>query len=79
MIDTSSLTDYTFAQIKLAAKAAMMSAALGGSSISIGGRVIGRITPDEARKLYDWATQMEADENTLSPGGTALVQYGERV
>lgn len=76
-IDTSQLTDYTWAQIKLAAKHAMMSAAVGGAQLSIGGRSIGRISIEDAKKLYQMAEQMEADESG-NGGGIALVQFGER-
>ena len=78
-IDTSLLTDYTWAQIKLAAKHAMMSAAVGGNTLSINGRAIGRISIDEAKKLYELAEEMDAAEATESPGGLAIVRYGERV
>lgn len=78
-IDTSLLTDYTGAQLKLAAKHAMMTAAVGGGELIINGRTIGRITIDAAKKLYEFAEQLSADEATDSGGGLALVQYGERV
>lgn len=78
-IDVSSLTDYTWAQIKLAAKHAMVSAAVGGSQLTINGRSIGRISITEAKALYELADQMERDESTDSNGGTALVNIGERV
>jgi hypothetical protein len=78
-VDTSQLTDYTWAQIKLAAKHAMVSAAVGGSTLTIAGRTLGRISISEAKALYELATQMEQDELNGATGGTALVQYGERV
>lgn len=76
-IDTSQLTDYSWAQIKLAAKHAMVSAAVGGGTLTIAGRNIGRITIDQAKKLYEFADQMEQDEAVDSGGGTAIVEYGE--
>lgn len=75
--DTSQLTDYSWAQIKLAAKHAMLSAAVGGAQLTIGGRTIGRITIEEAKKLYEMADDMEATADTLSPGGVVLGVYGE--
>lgn len=78
-IDVDSLTDYSWAQIKVAAKHAMVRAAVGGAQLSIAGRSFGSISIDEAKKLYELASQMEVDESTDSSGGTALVQYGERV
>jgi len=78
-IDTTQLTDFTWAQLKLAAKHAMMSAAVGGANVSIAGRSLGRITIEEARKLYELAETMEQIEAGAGTGGTALAQYGERV
>lgn len=77
-IDTSLLTDYTWAQIKLAAKHAMMQAAVGGNTLSINGRMIGRISIKEAKDLYELATQMESDESEGETGGIGLAGYGER-
>lgn len=78
-VDTSALTDYSWSDIAKAAKQAMMSAAVGGNTLSINGRSIGRITIDEAKQLYELAQQMIADETSGSEGGIALVKYGERV
>jgi hypothetical protein len=78
-IDVSQLTDYAWSDIKKAAKTAMMKAALGGSQLTINGRLIGRISIDEAKKLYELATQAESDESSTDNSGTALVRYGERV
>jgi hypothetical protein len=77
--DPSTLTDYSWSEIKIAAKAAMVSAAMGGANYTIRGRQLGRITIKEATALYDFATQMEADEASGSSGGLALVRFGERV
>lgn len=77
-IDTSLLADYSWSDIKKAAKHAMVSAAVGGSSLTINGRTIGRISIDEAKKLYELATQQESDESDTG-SGLALVRYGERV
>ncbi len=78
-IDASQLTEYTWAQIATAAKVAMISAAIGGANYTINGRSFGRITVSEATKLYEFAIQMQTDESNDSPGGLALVRYGERV
>jgi hypothetical protein len=75
----SALTDYSWSDIMKAAKHAMVTAALGGQNLSIGGRAIGRISIEDAKKLYELAQQMVNDETTESSGGTALVQFGERV
>lgn len=76
--DTSQLTDYSWAQIRLAAKEAMLKAAVGGSSISINGRMISRITPREARDLYNFACEMESIESgTADSSGMALIEFKE--
>lgn len=77
-IDTSLLTDYAWSDIAKAAKHAMMQAAVGGNTLQINGRTIGRISIDEAKKLYELATQMQNDDDTSSENGLALVQFGER-
>lgn len=77
-IDLSQLTDYTWPEIKLAAKHAMVQAAVGGAQLSIGGRSLGRITIEEATKLYNFAERMIADEGG-NGGGIALIRYGDRV
>ena len=78
-IDVSALTDYTWAQIAIAAKHAMVSAAVGGGTLSIEGRSIGRISISEAKTLYELAQQMQADEAAGTHGGNVLVKFGERV
>ena len=78
-IDTSALTEYSWADIQKAAKQAMITAAVGGSNYAINGRSFGRISIKEAKELYELATQMIADESTESGGGIALVRYGERM
>jgi hypothetical protein len=76
-VDTSLLTDYTFAQIKLAAKHAMVSAAVGGAELRMpDGRNIGRISPEQARSLYEWADEMAQIEDNLG-GMNALANFGE--
>jgi len=77
--DTSQLTDYSFADIALAAKHAMIQAAVGGATLSIGGRSIGRISMEDAMALYNFAIAAANDESEDAGGGIALVQYGERV
>jgi hypothetical protein len=79
--DPSTLTDYSWSDIAKAAKASMVASAMGGNTISVNGRNLGRISIDEAKKLYELATQMVADEaaaSTGTDGGLALVQFGER-
>jgi hypothetical protein len=76
-IDLSTLTDYAWADIAKAAKAAMVNAALGGNTLSINGRTIGRISIDEASKLYDLATQQAAADANNTGGMNVLVQFGE--
>jgi hypothetical protein len=79
--DPSALTDYSWSDIAKAAKAAMVAAAMGGDTLAINGRTIGRISIDEAKKLYEMATQAQADEaaaSTGTDGGLVLVQYGDR-
>jgi hypothetical protein len=77
--DPSTLTDFSWSDIKKAAKAAMVNAAMGGATYTINGRQLGRISITEAKALYELATQMEADEASDSADGIALVRYGERV
>lgn len=78
-IDTSLLTDYTWTQIKLGAKHAMMQAAVGGNTLTINGRAIGRITIEEARKLYTFAEEMEQIDDNGTYGRNILVQFNEVV
>lgn len=78
-IDVSQLVDYSWSDIAKAAKTSMLNSALGGSTLSINGRAIGRISIKEAKELYETATTMMNDESTDAGGGTALVQYGERL
>ncbi len=75
----AALTDIPWSDIQKAAKTAMVSAALGGSNLTVNGKTIGRITEQEAIRLYNFATQQVADESTDAGSGIALVQYGERV
>jgi hypothetical protein len=80
--DLSTLTDYAWSDIAKAAKHAMVTAALGGENLIINGRTIGRISISDALELYNAATAVaEAEEAASgdSGGGTALVQFGERV
>lgn len=78
-LDPSTLTDFSWSDIKKAAKAAMVNAAMGGNTLTINGRTIGRISITEAKKLYEMAEDMIAAESTDASGGTALVQFGEAV
>lgn len=77
-VDLSLLTDYTWTQIKLAAKHAMVQAAVGGSSLAINGRQISRISIEEAKKLYNLAAEMETIEGGDSDAtGIALIEFRE--
>lgn len=78
-VDPTQLADYSWADIQKAAKAAMVAAAVGGSSLSINGRSIGRISVADARALYDTATEMLLLESGEAPGGAALVQFRDPV
>ena len=74
--DIAALTDYSFSEIKKAAKQAMINCALGGSTLTIQGRTISRVTLEDARRLYDWADaqeQLSGDAN----GGRALITFDE--
>lgn len=71
--DIASLTDYSFAEIKKAAKAAMINCALGGTTLTINGRTLQRVTLDDARRLYQWAEQMESEGD--ANGGRALITF----
>lgn len=77
-IDLSQLTDYSWSDIKVAAKHAMVQAAVGGATLTVGGRAIARISIGDARKLYELAERMIADEAGTG-GGIALVKYGAKV
>jgi hypothetical protein len=77
--DTSQLTDYSWSDIQKAAKHAMISAAVGGGTLTINGRTIGRISIADAKLLYETATEQVNAESTDAAGGIALVKYGERV
>lgn len=77
-VDLSLLTDYTWTQIKLAAKHAMVQAAVGGSSLAINGRQISRISIEEAKKLYNLAAEMETTEGgDADATGIALIEFRE--
>ena len=80
-IDLTQLTDYSWSDIAKAAKHAMVSAAVGGDTLTMpDGRAIGRISIDEAKKLYQFATeQAQADAAGANGGGIALAQFGDRV
>ncbi len=77
-IDVTQLTDYSWSDIAKAAKMAMMGAALGGANYTINGRQFGRISIEDAKKLYELALSNINDDSTDASGGLALVRYGER-
>lgn len=76
-IDVTQLTDYSWADIAKAAKQAMMTIALGGTSMRLpDGRTIERISVEDAKALYEVATANASAEDS-SGGGIALVRFGE--
>ncbi len=77
-VDTAQLVDYSWSDIAKAAKQAMMGAALGGANFSINGRMLGRITIQDAKTLYELAQQNIADESDTG-GGIAIVRVGEPI
>jgi hypothetical protein len=77
-INTSTLTDYTWAQIKLGCKHSMLAGALGGVNLAIEGRTIGRYSADEVMALYKFADEMETIEtNAEQGGGIAQVVFAD--
>jgi len=76
-VDVSLLSDYAWSDIAKAAKMAMMNAALGGANYSINGRSFGRITIEQATKLYETAIAMAEEEANAGYGKNALAQFGE--
>lgn len=78
-IDTTLLTDFSWADIKIACKQSVMTGLLSGVVLTINGRTIGRYTADQIKTIYAWACEMEAIESADAFGGTALAQYGDRV
>ncbi len=57
----------------------MVSAALGGQSVMQIGNSVQRISIDDAKTLYELATQMQNDETDDGSSGLALVRKGEKV
>lgn len=74
-LDLSVLADYAWADIARAAKAAMVNAAVGGTSFVVNGRTVGRITVEEATQLYKTATDMIALEQGGGNAGNVLVRF----
>ena len=74
-IDVTLLTDYAWADIAKAAKTAMIHAALGGNTLVINGRTIGRISITEAEKLYTIATERAAIDAGTSGNGQAFAAF----
>jgi hypothetical protein len=73
----NALTDFTWAQIKLACKTAMVNSVLGGAQLSINGRTIGRVSMEDLTKLYQFADANEQIESVGEGGMAALVDFGE--
>jgi hypothetical protein len=79
-LDLSTLTDYSWSDIKKAAKTAMVSSALGGSRLVVNGNDITRISIDDAKKLYQLADEMIAIEGgDANVDGRALIQFDDAV
>lgn len=76
MINVSLLVDYSWSDIAKAAKTAMITTALGGRSLHIDGKEITRITPAEAKELYEFATLQAI--NDASPGDGGIIQVDLR-
>lgn len=75
-LDLSTLADYSWADIAKAAKQAMVTTALGGSTLTINGRTIQRITIDDAKTLYELATaQVAAEQAGCNGSGNILVNF----
>lgn len=72
--NTALLVDYSWTDIAKAAKTAMMSAALGGTTLSVGGRQIGRISIEDAKQLYVLAQQQITLESNPNDGGIVLAE-----
>ena len=58
--DVDALADYSFADIKKAAKHAMLAAVFGGANYTINGKSLGRITTDQAQRLSSVAAGLRA-------------------
>ncbi len=76
-LDPSTLTDFSWSDIRKAAKAAMVNAAMGGATLTINGRQLGRVTIEDAISLYRMSEEMIAAEDPTSSDGIALMQFGE--
>jgi hypothetical protein len=77
--DLSALPTYTTAQKLLAVDKAIVDVLMGGASVTHNGRTLTRADLDKLRKLKEHFEQEAADESTESPGGIALMQYGDPV
>lgn len=75
--DVSKLVDYAWSDIAKAAKTAMISAALGGATLRVNGRELGRISMADAKALYEFANQQMIDEQNPGDGGIILLVSGD--
>lgn len=76
--DTSKLADYSWADIAKAAKAAMLTAAIGGTRlVQINGNDITRMTQDQLESLYNFAMEQQNAESEVDGGDIALVRFGQ--
>lgn len=77
-IDVSQLTDYSWADIAKAAKGSLMASAAGGAEYRMpDGRMLRRLSEEEAERLYNTAIAMQNAESGTDGGGIALAQFGE--
>ena len=75
-LDLSTLGDYSWTDIAKAAKHAMVTTALGGNTLSINGRTVGRITIEDAKKLFELASEQISNEQAgQNGGGNVLVNF----
>lgn len=80
-IDVTQLADYSWSDIAKAAKQAMMTIAVGGTSMRMpDGRSIERMTVEDAKALYEVAiANANAETDPDSGGGIVLVTRGSVV
>jgi hypothetical protein len=75
----AALEDLPWASIAKAAKQAMVSAAMGGSELTVNGKHIGRISVEDAKSLYNTAQEMIVLEGDGADAGNVIVRLGEEV
>jgi hypothetical protein len=79
-VDTTQLTDYTAAQLRLMLKHAWASLAMGGAELRTpDGRLIRRATKDDLVALGEYIEALDEVDAADDLGGMVLVRYGERI